>query len=70
MGTAPLGVSLLEAVIDRLSGWGVQSVFDKALFVFKMRFGALSTVGAAAALGGLVHAQCPDYTTFSQVCWL
>lgn len=47
----------------------VQAVLDKAWAVLRMRFGLASTLGATAvaALGGLVQAQCPDYTTFSQV---
>ena len=35
--------------------------------VASMKFGVVS-LGVAATLGSVVHAQCPDYTTFSQVC--
>lgn len=42
-------------------------VLEKTLDALRMKLGFAKTVGAVVALGGLVQAQCPDYTTFSQV---
>lgn len=42
-------------------------VLERAWHAVRMKFGYVKTLGAVAVLGGLVQAQCPDYTTFSQV---
>ena len=44
----------------------LEETFTRTLQVFTMRFGVV-WLGVAATLGGVVQAQCPDYTTFSQV---
>ena len=59
-----------QAVIDGFSGNWLEPLLDcldATWVVLRMRLGLVSMLGAAAALGGLAQAQCPDYTTFSQV---
>ena len=43
-------------------------ILRKAWYVVSMKLGFGKTLGTVVALGGLAQAQCPDYTTFSQVC--
>ena len=46
----------------------LETTTSNVLNAARMKLGFAKTVGAAVALAGLVQAQCPDYTTFSQVC--
>lgn len=47
---------------------GLCPVLHKAWYAVRMKLGFAKTLGVVAAFGGLAQAQCPDYTTFSQVC--
>ena len=59
--------ALADAIFNGLSGVeSLESFLPKGLHLLKMRLGFVS-LGAVAAASGLVQAQCPDFTTFSQV---
>lgn len=59
-----LGALLSESILD--AGRVGEHVLSTAWYAVKMKLGLVS-LGAVATLGGLVNAQCPDFTTFSQV---
>lgn len=59
-----LGEHLLEA----WRGPVLETLTVKTWYAVGMKVGFAKTAGAVVALAGLAQAQCPDYTTFSQVC--
>ena len=63
MAHGALGEHLWEA----WQGSVLEALTVKTWYAISMKLGFVKTVGAAVALAGLVQAQCPDYTTFSQV---